>query len=135
MKLWQPRWFDGVALVVGSTAPDLAYVLDGSGLPVWPFSHQVLGLVGWCLPLTLVLGWLIRRAAPALAVPTRSAGPVSRPARACRPPARAPSSRTVARPARARQPIPVGVASRSAAHGSRAPAPRPDSTAVPAAPG
>lgn len=60
---------------MGSTAPDLAYVLDGSGLPVWPFSHQVLGLVGWCLPLTLVLGWLIRRAAPALAVHLPQAGP------------------------------------------------------------
>jgi uncharacterized protein DUF4184 len=77
LKLWRPRWFDGVALVVGSTAPDLAYVLDGSGLPVWPFSHQVAGLVGWCLPLTLVLTWLIRRAAPALAVHLPEAGPLA----------------------------------------------------------
>jgi hypothetical protein len=48
-------------------APDAAYVLDGSGLPVWPFSHEPLGLLGWCLPLTLAGGWLVRRAAPAVA--------------------------------------------------------------------
>lgn len=75
LKVWRPRWFDGVALVVGSMAPDLAYVLDGSGLPVWPFSHQVLGLLGWCLPLTLVLAWLIRRAAPVVAAHLPPAGP------------------------------------------------------------
>lgn len=48
-------------------APDAAYVLDGSGLPVWPFSHEPLGLLGWCLPLTLAGAWLVRRAAPAVA--------------------------------------------------------------------
>jgi hypothetical protein len=68
LKLWRPRWFDGVALVLGSMAPDLAYALDGSGLPVWPFSHQPLGLVGWCLPVTLVLTALLRVAAPGIAV-------------------------------------------------------------------
>nr|MDT0657477.1 DUF4184 family protein [Micromonospora sp. DSM 115978] len=77
LKLWRPRWFDGVALVVGSMAPDLAYVLDGSGLPVWPFSHQLLGLVGWCLPVTLVVAWLIRRAAPVVASHLPAAGPLA----------------------------------------------------------
>jgi len=77
LKLWRPHWFDGVALVVGSMAPDLGYVLDGSGLPVWPFSHQITGLVGWCLPLTLLLAWLIRRAAPVLAVHLPEAGPLA----------------------------------------------------------
>jgi hypothetical protein len=67
LKLWRPRWFDGVALVLGSAAPDLAYLVDGSGLPVWPFSHQLAGLVGWCLPLTLAGCWLVRRAAPVVA--------------------------------------------------------------------
>jgi hypothetical protein len=68
LKLWRPRWFDGVALVLGSMAPDFAYVLDGSGLPVWPFSHQLAGLVGWCLPIALAGTWAVRRAAPVIAV-------------------------------------------------------------------
>ncbi|TDO33006.1 DUF4184 family protein [Paractinoplanes brasiliensis] len=67
LKVWRPRWFDGVALAVGSTAPDLAYALDGSGLPVWKMSHGLRGFVFWCLPVTLVLTWLIRRAAPVVA--------------------------------------------------------------------
>ncbi|MET7424992.1 DUF4184 family protein [Dactylosporangium sp. NPDC005555] len=67
LKVWRPRWFDGVALVAGSTAPDLAYALDGSGLPVWPLSHQLPGLVVWCLPVTVAVVWLTRRAAPVLA--------------------------------------------------------------------
>lgn len=67
LKVWRPRWFDGVALAVGSMAPDLAYALDGSGLPVWKMSHGLRSFVLWCLPLTLVLTWLIRRAAPVVA--------------------------------------------------------------------
>jgi len=68
LKLWRPGWFDGVALALGSMAPDLAYVLDGSGLPVWPFSHQLVGLVGWCLPIAWAGTWTVRRAAPIIAV-------------------------------------------------------------------
>jgi hypothetical protein len=75
LKLWRPRWFDGVALVLGSASPDLAYLVDGSGLPVWPFSHQVAGLVGWCLPLTLLGCVLVRRAAPTVAVHLPAGGP------------------------------------------------------------
>lgn len=74
LKLWQPRWFDGVALVVGSMAPDFAYVLDGSGLPVWPFSHQPAGLVGWSLPITLAGTWVVRRTAPVIATHLPSGG-------------------------------------------------------------
>ncbi|WP_433361318.1 DUF4184 family protein [Actinoplanes sp. CA-142083] len=77
LKLWRPRWFDGVALAVGSTAPDLAYALDGSGLPVWPLSHQVRGLMLWCLPVTLVVTWLIRLAAPVLAPHLPAFGPLA----------------------------------------------------------
>ena len=61
LKLWRPRWFDGVALVLGSMAPDVAYAFDGSGWPVWPFSHEYAGLFGWCLPITLVGCWTVRR--------------------------------------------------------------------------
>ena len=67
LKVWRPRWFDGVALVVGSMAPDLAYALDGSGLPVWKMSHGLRGFVLWCVPVTLALTWLIRWAAPVVA--------------------------------------------------------------------
>jgi hypothetical protein len=74
LKVWRPCWFDGVALVVGSMAPDFAYVLDGSNLPVWPFSHQLAGLVGWCLPITLAGAWAVRRAAPVIAAHLPSGG-------------------------------------------------------------
>ncbi|AEV84689.1 hypothetical protein ACWT_3666 [Actinoplanes sp. SE50] len=67
LKLWRPGWFDGVALALGSAAPDVAYALDGSGLPVWPLSHQVRGLVLWCLPVTLLGCLLVRRAVPVVA--------------------------------------------------------------------
>lgn len=79
LKVWRPRWFDGVALVVGSVAPDLAYVLDGSGLPVWPFSHQPVGLLGWCLPIVLVATPMIRRCAPAIAANVPTAGVLALP--------------------------------------------------------
>ncbi|NYF58594.1 DUF4184 family protein [Micromonospora purpureochromogenes] len=68
LKLWRPRWFDGVALVVGSAAPDLAYALDGSGLPVFPLSHQPVGLILFCLPVTLLCATIVRAVAPTVAV-------------------------------------------------------------------
>jgi hypothetical protein len=67
LKLWRPQWFDGVALGVGAAAPDVAYLFDGSGLPVWPLSHQWHGLLLWNLPVTLVLASLFRRASPVVA--------------------------------------------------------------------
>jgi hypothetical protein len=67
LKLWRPRRFDGVALTAGAAAPDVAYLIDGSGLPVWPFSHQWPGLVGWCLPVAVVLVLVLRTAAPTVA--------------------------------------------------------------------
>jgi hypothetical protein len=66
LKLWRPRWFDGVALVVGSMAPDLAFPL--AGLVALPETHTPAGLLWWCLPVTLVLSWAVRRAAPGIAV-------------------------------------------------------------------
>jgi hypothetical protein len=76
LKLWRPRWFDGVALVIGAIAPDLAYALDGSGLPVWPFSHQLPGLIGWSLPIVLLGTWTVRRVAPVVAIHLPLAGPL-----------------------------------------------------------
>src|SRR3954464_368087 len=65
LKLWRPGWFDGVALVVGSAAPDLAYPLVG--LVSLPGTHTLTGLFWFCLPVGLVSTWLIRRSAPLVA--------------------------------------------------------------------
>ncbi len=66
LKLWRPGWFDGLALVVGSTAPDLAYPL--TGFVEVPGTHWGPGLLYWNLPVTLALCWLVRRYAPDVAV-------------------------------------------------------------------
>jgi hypothetical protein len=70
MKLWRRRWFDGVALVIGSAAPDFPYSLD----PYLHYNaHTWTGLVLFCVPVTAVLAALTRRAAPAVVahVPSR----------------------------------------------------------------
>lgn len=66
LKLWRPAWFDGVALVVGSTAPDLGYPLVG--VTPLPETHSAPALLYWSLPVTLLLCWLVRRTAPEIAV-------------------------------------------------------------------
>jgi hypothetical protein len=70
-KWARPGWFDGLALVIGSCAPDFAYALDGSGLdrpvrtlpPTWSIAHSWLGIVVWGLPVTIAVCRLLRRAA------------------------------------------------------------------------
>jgi hypothetical protein len=62
LKLWRPRWFDGVALVVGAAAPDAAYAVTGLGVDIR--SHAWHALLWFNLPLTLVVTALVRRAAP-----------------------------------------------------------------------
>jgi hypothetical protein len=62
LKLWRPRWFDGVALVVGAAAPDAAYAVTGLGVDIR--SHAWHALFWFNLPLTIVVAALIRRAAP-----------------------------------------------------------------------
>jgi hypothetical protein len=66
LKLWRPTWFDGVALVIGSTAPDLGYPL--AGVVPLPPTHWPPSLLYWSLPVTLLLCWLVRRWAPGIAV-------------------------------------------------------------------
>ncbi len=66
VKLRWPRRFDGVALVVGSMAPDLSYPAVGL-LPV-PDTHAWAALLWWCLPVTVLATWLVRWAAPGAAV-------------------------------------------------------------------
>ena len=51
LKRWRPRWFDGLALCVGSMAPDFAYPL-GSWLA--DHSHLAVGIIVWAVPFTLV---------------------------------------------------------------------------------
>ena len=36
LKLWRPRWFDGVALTLGAIAPDVPFALDGYPVVVRP---------------------------------------------------------------------------------------------------
>ncbi len=55
------RWpgLDGVALCIGSAAPDLSYALLNTG---WQFdAHYTWAVVWWCLPVTLVLCCWLRR--------------------------------------------------------------------------
>jgi hypothetical protein len=73
LKRWRPG-LDGVALVVGSTVPDLARATLRStprylfGRPLWWDGHTVSMQFSWCLPVGLVLTWLVRRLlAPQLA--------------------------------------------------------------------
>ncbi|GIF41870.1 hypothetical protein Axi01nite_61810 [Actinoplanes xinjiangensis] len=75
LKLWRPRWFDGVALTLGAASPDVAYLVDGSGLPVWPLSHQLHGLIIFCLPVTLLGCLMVRRAVPVIAAHLPAGGP------------------------------------------------------------
>lgn len=87
LKLWRPAWFDGVALAVGSMAPDLAYALDGfwferpmPALPaLWEVAHSPIWFSAWGLPVTLLLCHLVRRAVPA--VVSHLPAPVSAPLR------------------------------------------------------
>jgi hypothetical protein len=75
LKVWRPRWFDGVALVVGSAAPDLSYALDGSrlerpiagGQATFALAHSWPWFALWALPVTFLCAALIRRAAPTIA--------------------------------------------------------------------
>jgi hypothetical protein len=60
---WPHRW-DGVALVIGSTSPDLPYA-------VYPYlrfdAHAWTALLWFCVPVTVLGVWIVRRAAPAVA--------------------------------------------------------------------
>lgn len=77
LKAWRrtgKRRLDGVALVVGSMAPDLAYALDGSWLeqpapglpPLWQLGHGPYLLI-WVPLVVLPLARAIRWAAPTVA--------------------------------------------------------------------
>ena len=65
LKLWRPRRFDGVALVVGSAAPDAAYPLRRHRVAAG--DAHLPGLFWFCLPVTLLGAGLVRWAAPTVA--------------------------------------------------------------------
>ncbi|MEU8075614.1 DUF4184 family protein [Catellatospora citrea] len=68
LKLWRPRWFDGVALAAGAVAPDVAYLaLDGDGR-LFADTHAWQALLWWCLPVALAYTWVVRRTIATVAV-------------------------------------------------------------------
>jgi hypothetical protein len=58
LKILRPRWFDGTALVLGSMCPDLAYAFAGTALAF--NAHTPVGLVFFCLPVTVLLCLVVR---------------------------------------------------------------------------
>jgi hypothetical protein len=65
LKLWRPQLFSAVALCAGSLAPDFEY-LRRPGRP--GIGHSLLGQVVYCLPLSILITWLVARfVGPALA--------------------------------------------------------------------
>jgi hypothetical protein len=73
LKLWRPRWFDGVALTMGAIAPDVAYAAYGLGPTIR--THNLPAL-WWALPVTLLLTRLVRWAAPPIAAHLPARGPL-----------------------------------------------------------
>ncbi|RIV39175.1 DUF4184 family protein [Micromonospora radicis] len=60
LKLWRPRWFDGVALATGAVAPDVAYLVAGSDGRTFADTHAWPALFWWCLPVALGYAWVFR---------------------------------------------------------------------------
>lgn len=75
LKLWRPRWFDGVALTTGTVAPDIRYIFLGVG-PDWN-SHTLPALLWWCLPVALFGAWLIRGTVATVAAHLPHLGPLA----------------------------------------------------------
>ena len=59
LKIATPRAVSGTALVLGSMAPDVEYFLRA--YPTATLSHTWVGQLTFCLPVTLVLFWLVTR--------------------------------------------------------------------------
>jgi hypothetical protein len=57
MKLARPRWFDGVALVFGSMAPDLAYAFTG---PLGLDGHKAPAALTFAAPIAVVMAVVFR---------------------------------------------------------------------------
>ncbi|MGI5176583.1 DUF4184 family protein [Dactylosporangium sp. CA-152071] len=72
LKLWRPAWFDGVALVIGSAAPDLPYAMHCR--PPFTKGHTWWGVLA-SVPVTTAATLLVRRAAPEVAAHLPGLGP------------------------------------------------------------
>src|SRR5438067_1960438 len=59
LKMARPQWFSGTALVIGSMAPDFEFALNGR--TGWGLGHSLTGQFLFCLPVTLLLTWLVTR--------------------------------------------------------------------------
>jgi hypothetical protein len=75
LKLWRPRWFDGVALTLGAIAPDVPFALDGYGLPIR--GHAFTAPLWWAVPFVLVVTPLVRWAAAPVAAHLPAGGPLA----------------------------------------------------------
>jgi Domain of unknown function (DUF4184) len=74
LKFWRPHRFDGVALAVGSIAPDVPYALEGY---LHIHSHAWHAALWWAVPVTLAGTRLVRWAAPTVAAHLPSVGPLA----------------------------------------------------------
>lgn len=80
LKFWRPRWFDGVGLVIGAIAPDLAYAFDGYtafGNKITIHSHAWHAPLWWAVPLALALTPVARWAAGPVAAHLPNGGPLA----------------------------------------------------------
>ncbi|MER6590916.1 DUF4184 family protein [Micromonospora purpureochromogenes] len=68
LKLWRPRWFDGVALATGAVSPDVAYLFTGTGIELGGHTHTAGGVLWWGLPVALAYAWIVRRTVAGIAV-------------------------------------------------------------------
>lgn len=64
LKLWWPRRFSGLALCIGSMAPDFEFI--GRMTDDWLFSHTLSAQVWFTIPLTMALVWIVTQ----LLIPT-----------------------------------------------------------------
>nr|WP_230416536.1 DUF4184 family protein [Micromonospora tarapacensis] len=67
LKMWRPRWFDGVALCTGAVAPDVAYLTSGPVGSSFPDTHAWPALLWWCLPVALAYAAAFRIGADSIA--------------------------------------------------------------------
>ena len=59
LKIGAPRATSGTALVLGSMAPDVEYLLRG--YPTSTIGHTWVGQLTFCLPVTIALFWVVTR--------------------------------------------------------------------------
>jgi hypothetical protein len=57
-RAW-PHYFSGQALVLGSMSPDFEFFLTGK--PAWGPGHSLVGQFIFCLPMTLLMVWIVSR--------------------------------------------------------------------------